>query len=356
MLLMKVYLDNNATTAVDRRVFDAMKPYFCSVYGNPNSLHSYGAAANKAVRESLVTLYKLLRADESDTVLITSGSTESNNTVIRGVYERLVWPRHGLSGAQRPRPLFVTSAIEHPSVTEAFARIASDGCADVAIVQPRRDGTVSAEDVAKKLDPTRTALVSVMWANNETGAINPVAAIAQAVHRAGGLFHTDATQAIGKVPFSNVGADFMSISAHKFHGPKGVGALYVRRGRPIHTMEPLLHGGEQMAGLRAGTVNVPGVVGMARAAEIVMSKEGRVALNRVRWLRDRLEDGILKGVPNAVVVSPDRERRVPNTLLVAFPGVEGEALIYGKNICRYIIRALNMQQNLFVFICGLLQT
>ena len=334
---MKVYLDNNATTAVDKRVLNAMKPYFCGTYGNPNSLHSYGTAANKAVREALGTLYKLLRADENDTVLITSGSTESNNTVIRGVYERTVRPRRAPLPASpaitlpKVRPLFVTSAIEHPSVTEAFARIASDGCADVAVVQPRRDGSIYAEDVARALDPRRTALVSVMWANNETGAINPVAAIARAVHRAGGLFHTDATQAIGKVPLSGaVGADFMSISAHKFHGPKGVGALYIRRGRPVRTMEPLLRGGEQMAGLRAGTINVPGVVGMARAAEIVMSKEGLVALRRVRWLRDRLEDGILKGVPNAVVVSPDREQRVPNTLLVAFPGVEGEALIYGK--------------------------
>lgn len=339
--MMKVYLDNNATTAMDRRVLKAMKPYFCNTYGNPNSLHSYGTAANRAVRESLKTMYRLLRADESDTVLITSGSTESNNTVIRGVYERLVRPRRSsLSEAAAPqkhsrynrRPLFVTSAIEHPSVTEAFARIASDGCADVAVVQPRRDGTIYAEDVARRLEPGRTALVSVMWANNETGAINPVASIAQAVHRAGGLFHTDATQAVGKVPFpwaGAVGADFMSISAHKFHGPKGVGALYVKRGRPIHALEPLLHGGEQMAGLRAGTVNVPGLVGMARAAEIVMSEEGRVALRRVRWLRDRLEDGILKGVPNAVVVSPNRDQRVPNTLLVAFAGVEGEALIYG---------------------------
>ena len=327
---MKVYLDNNATTAVDRRVFNAMKPYFCSTYGNPNSLHSYGTAANKAVREALGTLYRLLRADESDTVLVTSGSTESNNTVIRGVYERTVRPRR--ANSPKVRPLFVTSAIEHPSVTEAFARIASDGRADVAVVQPRRDGTISAADVARALDPRRTALVSVMWANNETGAVNPVAAIARAAHRAGGLFHTDATQAIGKVPLSGppLGADFMSISAHKFHGPKGVGALYIRRGRPVHTMEPLLRGGEQMAGLRAGTINVPGVVGMARAAEIVMSKEGLLALRRVRWLRDRLEDGILRGVPNAVVVSPDRDKRVPNTLLVAFPGVEGEALIYGK--------------------------
>jgi cysteine desulfurase len=370
-------MDNNATTRVDPAVSAAMRPFLGDgdddggIFGNPNSLHDDGARANSAVRDALCAVGTLIGNDKHDSssdgqtrprgvMIATSGATESNNTVITGVFERLgrpmLSPPRGKSSDEETVPVFVSSAVEHPSVSHAMAHVARQG-ARVVIARPGPNGTIGAGEVHAALEEKRAragqrrgrekvVLVSVMWANNETGLINDIAGIGRYVReecgRDGTLFHTDATQAIGKVvPCDGLAeiADFASISAHKFHGPKGVGALYVRAGRAMRAFEPLLHGGEQMGGLRSGTINVAGVVGMGAAARMLLRRPtgaggrsgAQEAAEAVRRLRDMLEDGIVRAVPGCVVVGP-RERRTPNTLLVAFPGVEGEALTYDLNL------------------------
>jgi cysteine desulfurase len=314
----RIYLDNNATTIVDPRVRDAMDPFFCRQYGNPNSLHAFGTEVHPAMRLAMNRLYAGIGASDEDDIIINSCACEGNNHVLKGVWFDLV--RNG------PKREILTTRVEHPCVRNACAFLEELG-AQVTYLPVNADGVVDAETLRRHIHPERTALVSVMWANNETGLVFPVRELAEVCRENGVLFHTDAVQAIGKVPVdvSRVPVDFLTFSAHKFHGPKGVGGLYVRKGRAL---TPLIHGGEQMGGRRAGTVNVAFLVGMGLAMELAADNLPLEA-TVVRQLRDRLEDSILS-LPDTLVVG-ERGRRTPNTILASFRGIEGEAMIWDLN-------------------------
>lgn len=312
-----VYLDNNATTIVDPRVRDAMEPFWCELYGNPNSLHQFGTCTHQALRVAMDRLYKGINASDEDDILITSSATESNNHVIKSIYFD-----HILKGDKKH---IVTSEVEHPSILAACKWLEEQGVA-VTYVPVNSEGVVKAATVRAAITD-KTALVSIMWANNETGLIFPIKEIADICKERGVLFHTDAVQAIGKlkVDVQHIKPDFLTFSAHKFHGPKGVGGLYIREGIAL---TPLLHGGEQMGGKRAGTLNVPGIVGMGVAMELAVDALD-FELTHVRKLRDELEDELLK--MQDVFVVGSRENRVPNTILISIKGVEGEAMLWDLN-------------------------
>lgn len=314
----RIYLDNNATTIVDPAVKEAMDPFYCRMYGNPNSLHSFGTEVHPYMRLAFDRLYSGINAPDSDDILITGCATESNNTVIKGVYYQLI--RSGRKSQ------VITTQVEHPCVANSCHFLEGLGV-DVVYLPVNRDGIVDAATLRDYIDPDRTALVSIMWANNETGLVFPIRNLVEVAHENGVLFHTDAVQAIGKVPVDvqKSGVDFLTFSGHKFHARKGIGGLFVRRGL---LLPPLLHGGEQMAGRRAGTVDVPGLVGMGLAMELAVQSldyENR----EVRRLRDRLEDSLL-GMEGIMVIGK-RELRTPNTILASVKGVEGEALIWDLN-------------------------
>lgn len=314
----RIYLDNNATTIVDPKVKAAMDPFFCDMYGNPNSLHSFGTETHPAMRIAMDRLYKGLNADDDDDILITSCATEGNNSVIKGVYFDLVHKGQKLH--------MITTQVEHPTVTESFRFLETFGV-EVTYLAMNSDGLITADDVKKAIKPGKTVLVSVMWANNETGLIFPIKEIGDLCRQENILFHSDATQAIGKmkVDLRDVYADFVTFSAHKFHGPKGIGALYIRRGRKI---PPFFHGGEQMGGKRAGTVDVAGLVGMGLALELAVDNL-TYEDTKVRSLRDNLEDFLLT-LPDVQVIG-DRKNRTPNTILASFRGIEGESFIWDLN-------------------------
>jgi len=311
----RIYLDNNATTIVDPLVAEAMEPFYTRLYGNPNSLHVFGTELHPYMKLAFDRLYEGIGADDDDDIIVNGCATEGNNTVIKGVY-------YATEGEKE----IVTTQVEHPCIINACKFLETLG-AKVIYLPVNEDGVVDAGIVERNIDPDRTALVSVMWANNETGLINPVGDIADVCRERGVPFHTDAAQAVGKVPVDvrKVRADFLTFSAHKFHGPKGVGGLYIRKGV---TIPPLLHGGEQMGGKRAGTINTPGLIGMGLAMELAV-KNLEYEDTAVRGLRDRLEDGVLE-IPGCKVVGK-RETRTPNTILVSVRGVEGEALIWDLN-------------------------
>jgi cysteine desulfurase len=313
----RIYLDNNATTIVDPMVKQAMEPYWCERYGNPNSLHSFGTEVHPDLRVAMNRLYKGLNAAEDDDILITGCATESNNTVLKGVYFDLI--KNG------EKNHIITTTVEHPCVANTCRFLESQGV-KVTYLPVNKDARVEADGVRRAITE-KTALVSVMWANNETGVIFPIKEIAKVCREKGVLFHTDAVQAIGKlkVDVQDAAVDFLSLSAHKFHGPKGIGALYIRRGLKL---QPLLHGGEQMSGKRAGTLNTAGIVGMGLAMELAVDNL-EFEDTTVRRLRDRLEDGLLK--LKDVLVIGRRELRVPNTLFISIRGVEGEALLWDLN-------------------------
>jgi cysteine desulfurase len=314
----RIYLDNNATTIVDPKVKEAMEPFWCQLYGNPNSLHSFGTEVHPYMRLAFDRLYAGINARDNDDIILNGCATEGNNTVIKGVYYE-----HILKGRKTE---IVTTQVEHPCVTKSCKYLESLGV-KVVYLPVNEDGIVTADILREHIHPDRTALVSIMWANNETGLIFPVRDLALLCRERGILFHTDAVQAVGKVGVNvqEVPVDFLTFSAHKFHGPKGVGGLFIRRGVRI---PPLLHGGEQMSGKRAGTVNTAGLVGMGLAMELAVQNlayEETV----VRALRDKLEDELLsiKGVR----VIGRREMRTPNTILASTKGVEGEAFIWDLN-------------------------
>ena len=314
----RIYLDNNATTILDPRVKDAMEPFWCQLYGNPNSLHTFGTEVHPYMRLAFDRLYAGISARDSDDIIVTSCATESNNTVLHSVWYDLIRTSR--------RSEIVTTQVEHPAVSNTCRYLESLG-AKVVYLPVNSDGIVDADILREHIDPERTALVSIMWANNETGLLFPIRELAALCREEGILFHTDAVQAIGKVPVDvqDAPVDFLSFSAHKFHGPKGVGGLYARQGV---TLNPLLHGGEQMGGRRGGTVNVAFLVGMGLAMELAV--EGLPhERTEVRRLRDRLEDA-LRAIEGVTVVGR-RDLRVPNTILVSVRGVEGEALIWDLN-------------------------
>ena len=320
---MRVYLDNNATTIVDPIVKELMDPFFCQMYGNPNSLHQFGSETHPALKIAMDQLYNGINASDKDDVIVTSCATESNNWVLKGIYFDMI--KNG------DKEHIITSSVEHPSVMAACKFLESQGVR-VTYLPVNSEGVIEIDDLKNAIDE-KTALVSIMWANNETGMIFPVKEIAEICKERGVLFHSDAVQAIGKikVDVQKVEVDFLSFSAHKFHGPKGVGGLYIRDSKAL---TPLLHGGEHMGGRRSGTLNVAGIVGMGKAIELA-DKYMDYEYKEVRRLRDKLEDAILE-IPDTFVVGK-KEHRVPNTILVSIKGVEGEGMLWDLN--RYGIAA-----------------
>lgn len=314
---MKVYLDNNATTMVDPLVVEVMQPFFSEIYGNPNSLHKFGTASHPALSKAIDQMYKALNASDSDDIVFTSCATESNNWVLKSIFAD-----HIVSGDKNH---IITTEVEHPSVLAACRALEKEG-AKVTYLPVNSEGVVEPH-VVRSFITDKTALVSVMWASNETGMINPIKEIGEICKEKGVLFHSDAVQAIGKIPvdLQDVHVDFVSMSAHKFHGPKGVGALYIRNSQPL---SPLLHGGEHMGGRRSGTLNVPYIVAMGKAIELATTNiEEKMA--SIRAKRDRLEDSLLE-LSDTFVVG-NRKNRTPNTILISIRGVEGEGMLWDLN-------------------------
>ena len=314
---MRVYLDNNATTIVDPIVFEEMVPYFCQMYGNPNSLHEFGSETHPALRCAMDRLYAGVGANDDDDIVVTSCATESINWVLKGVYFDFI--------RNNDKNHIITSEVEHPAVIAACKFLETLGV-EVTYLPVNNDGVIELDTLEQSITD-KTALVSIMWANNETGMVFPIEEIGQICKKHDVLFHTDATQAIGKVPVDveKAGVDYMSFSAHKFHGPKGVGGLYIKEGKVITS---LLHGGEHMGGLRSGTLNVAGIVGMGKAMELAVENLDFEKSN-VKRLRNRLEDELLKLSGTFVVGT--KEQRTPNTILISVKGIEGEAMLWDLN-------------------------
>jgi len=312
-----VYLDHHATTPVDPAVVGAMLPYLTEKFGNPSSRqHLFGQEAHAAVEEARAHVARLIGAETGD-IVFTSGATESNNLAVRGV---------GRGAGSRGRHL-VTTAIEHPAVLEPARSLEREGF-EVTVVGVGPEGIVSADEIARALRPD-TVLVSVMAANNEIGTVQPIAEIGRLCHEREILFHTDAVQAIGRVPVSVEawGADLVSVSAHKMYGPKGVGALYVRRARrPRIRLQAQAEGGGQEKGLRSGTLNVPGIVGFGEAARLAAEALETGEAERIAALRDRLLAG-LRARLDGVEVNGSMERRLPGNLHVSISRAEAETLI-----------------------------
>ncbi|EGS0795140.1 TPA: NifS family cysteine desulfurase [Campylobacter coli] len=314
---MKVYLDNNATTMLDPNAYELMLPFLKDMYGNPNSLHQWGSATHPALREAMDKLYAGLGANDLDDIVITSCATESINWVLKGIYFDHI--------LDKERNEVIISSVEHPAVAAAAQFLKSLGVKLIEL--PVNEEGISTPQDLQNVISDKTALVSVMWANNETGMIFDIQKMADIAHEFGALFHTDATQAVGKIKvnLNQVGVDFASFSAHKFHGPKGVGGLFIKKGLKL---TPLLHGGEHMGGRRSGTLNVPYIVAMAEALRIANTMLD-FEDSHIRRLRDKLEDSILT-LPDTSIVGK-RENRVPNTILASIKGVEGEAMLWDLN-------------------------
>lgn len=315
--VMSVYLDNNATTLCDPKVKEAMDPYFSQLYGNPNSLHAQGTESHPAIRIAIDQMYEAINAADDDDLIVTSCATESINWVIKGIYFDRI-----LNGDKNH---IITTDVEHPA-TIATCKFLEGRGVDVTYLPINHEGVVEAWQVEEAIRPD-TALVSIMWANNETGMVFPVKQISAVCLYHEVPFHTDGVQAIGKVPVDvqSAGVDFMSFSAHKFHGPKGVGGLYIKNSQ---NLTPLFHGGEHMGGRRSGTLNVPGIVGMGLALKLA-NDSLEYELTEIRRLRDKLEDALLK-IPDTFVVG-GRDNRTPNTILISVRGVEGEAMLWDLN-------------------------
>ncbi len=315
---MRVYLDNNATTKIDPLVKVKMQPFFEDLYGNPNSLHQYGMDVRPALNVALGEMYDALRVPDADDILITSCATESNNAVLKGIFFKYI-----LKNPEKNH--IVTTSVEHPSVLDTLLYL-SDFGVDVTYVDVDENGAISAEAM-KAAVTDKTILISMMWANNETGMIFPVEEVSAFAKEKGILFHTDAVQAIGKLPIdlTKTNVDYLTFSAHKFHGPKGIGGLCVKKGKSLPN---LLHGGEQMGGKRAGTLNVAYIVGMGLAMKQTVNHV-QMMNTYVRKLRDKLEDAIMQ-IPDTIVVGP-REMRTPNTILISLRGVEGESMLWDLN-------------------------
>ncbi len=314
---MRVYLDNNATTIVDPHVFKEMEPFFVQKYGNPNSLHSFASETHQPLKDAMERIYAGINAPREDSVVVTSCATESNNWVLKSIYFQYI-----LTGRKNH---IIVSEVEHPSVMATAKFIESQGCR-VTYLPINHEGLIDAQSVRDNITD-KTALVSVMMANNETGGIFPVQEIGEICKEYNVPFHTDAVQAVGKIPVNvqSFNVDYLTFSAHKFHGPKGVGGLYIKKGRELI---PLLHGGSQMGGYRSGTLNVAGIVGMGKAMEQAIDALDYEMID-VRAMRDNFEDELLK-IEDTFVVTP-RDKRTPNTTLISFRGIEGEAMLWDLN-------------------------
>ncbi len=307
----RIYLDYAATAPLLPEVMDAMLPFFVSRFGNPSGIHGTGRDARKAVEEARRQTAEVLGA-ESREICFTSCGSESDNLAIQGTAYAL---------QEKGRHL-ITTSIEHPAVLNTCRWLEKQGFM-VTYLQPDRDGIVSPDTVRNAVRPD-TILVSVMTANNEIGTVEPVNEIGRICRELGVVFHTDAVQAVGLLPLKaeKMNADLISLSAHKFHGPKGIGALYIRKGTRL---EPLIRGGSQESGRRAGTENVPGIVGLGKAIAIA-EKEREENAERIRKLRDLLAESVMNAVPDAKI-NGHMKYRLPNNCHFSFPGVESEALL-----------------------------
>jgi len=305
-----IYADNNATTAVDPEVLEVMLPYLRDHYGNPSSVHAFGSDVGRAVDRARESVARALGAEHTSEIVFTSGGTESDNTAIRSALM-----------SRRGRRRVITTRVEHPAVLTLARHLEREGF-QVTYLPVDRDGLLDLDDLREEMDED-VAVVSIMTANNETGVLFPVEEAGRIAHEYDALFHTDAVQALGKVAvdLSKGTVDLLSISGHKIHAPKGVGAIYVRRGRRFR---PFVLGGHQERGRRGGTENVPGIVALGKAAELA-SAHLADEQTRVRGLRNRLETGLLQ-IPESRL-NGDRERRLPGTTNVSFKHVEGEAIL-----------------------------
>ncbi len=306
-----IYLDNNATTRVDDAVVAAMLPFFTEQYGNPSSMHAFGEKVGRALKNARRQVQTLLGAEHDSEVIFTSCGTESNSTAILSALR-----------AYPDRREIITTTVEHPAVLTLCEHLEKEGYT-IHRLKVDNKGRLNLDEYRALLSP-QVAIVSVMWANNETGTLFPVEEMAELANAAGVQFHTDAVQVVGKIPLDlkNSKIDMLSLSGHKLHSPKGIGVLYLRRNTRFR---PLLRGGHQERGRRAGTENVAGIIGLGVAAEqamAAMEHEQTV----VRDLRDRLEQGILAQVPNAFPTG-DPSNRLPNTSNIAFEFIEGEAIL-----------------------------
>ncbi len=307
-----VYFDNNATTRVAPEVRDAMAPFFCELYGNPSSMHAFGGNVARHVDRAREEVARFLNA-EPDEILFTSCATESDNSAIRGTADYF-----------GPKLKLITTAVEHPAVLQPANRLKALGH-PVALLPVNEVGQLDLDDLRRELEYPGPKLVSIMWANNETGVVFPMAEISELCREAGAILHTDAVQVAGKIPVDvkAIPVDMLSMSGHKFHAPKGIGIFYVRKGTKL---KPFMLGGHQERSRRAGTENVPYIVALAKACELARLGMAEEAV-RLTAMRDRLEAGILASCPN-VRVNGDREHRLPNTLNVSFEYIEGEAIAY----------------------------
>ncbi|MHC4574706.1 MAG: cysteine desulfurase NifS [Planctomycetota bacterium] len=305
-----IYFDNNATTKVAKEVLEEIKPLFCELYGNPSSMHTFGGQMGRRIRKAREQVASLLGCDPSE-IIFTSGGTESDNTAIQGTL-----------AAVPDRRKVITTRVEHPAVLAPCRDLESHGYTVIELAVDKL-GRLGLAELEEHLDDD-TALVTIMYANNETGVVFPIERIAQMVAEKGIVFHTDAVQVVGKIPLNlaNSSIDLLSLSGHKLHAPKGVGVLYVRKGTRL---SPFMVGGHQEGGRRAGTENVPGIVGLGKACELAatnIEEENQ----KIKALRDKLQSAILESCPDCRL-NGDPDNRLPNTANLSFEYIEGEAIL-----------------------------
>jgi cysteine desulfurase len=348
-LKLPIYMDNQATTAVDPRVVEAMLPYFTEKFGNPASRnHEFGWKAEEAVETSRAQIARLIHASPRE-IVFTSGATESDNLAIKGVADA-----YRAKGNH-----IITQATEHKAVLDTCKRLEQSGC-EVTYLPVSKDGLIDLDELRRAITP-KTILISIMHANNEIGVLQPIEEIGKLAKEKNVLFHVDAAQSVGKIPVGveKLGIDLLAISAHKIYGPKGVGALYVRRKNPRVELSPMMDGGGHERGMRSGTLNVPGIVGLGKACEFCqkeMAGEGE----RLRALRDKLKDAVLSQLDDTSI-NGSMTHRLPGNLNLSFTGLEGDALLMGINdvavssgsACTsatlepsYVLRALGVSEDL----------
>ena len=316
---LPIYMDNHATTPVDPRVLEEMLPYFTDRFGNAASRnHSFGWAGEEAVETARERIAKLIGATTKE-IIFTSGATESDNLAIKGVAE--MYREKGNH--------IITAVTEHKAVLDTCKRLEKYGYR-VTYLPVQKDGLVDLDDLKRAIDD-KTILVTIMAANNEIGVVQPIAEIGKLCHEKGVIFHSDATQAVGKIPIEVIkqNLDLLSISAHKMYGPKGVGALYVRRKSPRVQISPIIDGGGHERGMRSGTLNVPGIAGLGKACALCYEEMPQESV-RMSGMRDRLRDRIMSNL-DEVYINGSMEHRLPQNLNISFAYVEGESLLMGIN-------------------------
>lgn len=310
--MRRVYFDHAAGKPIDQRVLEAMTPCFQQIYGNPSSLHSYGNTARKAIDEARVKLCELIGAEKKEEIIFTSGGTESNNFAIKGVALR----------NKNKGTHIITSAIEHMSVINTCKHLSKQGY-QITYLPVDKDGLIDLDTLQKEMT-NRTILVSIMYANGEIGTIEPIKEIGKIAHDKGALFHVDgvAAEAQSELNVREENIDLLSLSSNDMYGPRGIGALYIKTGTRIM---PIIHGGGQERGLRSGTENIPGIVGMGKAAEIAKD-EMNIETNRLSTLREKLIKGIIDNIPESYL-NGHPTQRLPNNVNIRFSYIEGESLI-----------------------------